>query len=132
MNAMESRKGARSEAGVSLLEVMVGMSILTSLSLAAVLVFVPVSRQARINREVAIANREASAVLEKVHSVPFADVLEIFPQGGEIPVASLPDGKVLTSYENPATDPLVFRAVLTWDSPNLGAMSRTFDTVLTR
>lgn len=129
---MASGKRRSAETGVSLLEVVIGMSILTCLSLAAVLVFVPVSRQARINREVAIASREASAVLEKVHAVPFTKVLDIFPDGGEIPLASLPSGRVLTTYEDPDADPLVFRAVLIWDSPNLGSMSRTFDTVLTR
>jgi prepilin-type N-terminal cleavage/methylation domain-containing protein len=133
MFAMVSREGRTGRrAGFSLLEVMVGVAILATLTLSSMLVFVPVSRQARINREVAMANSEARRILEKVHAVPFTKVQDLFPDGIEIPIAALPDGKIVTSYVDPATDPLVMRAVLTWDSPNVGPMMRTFFTVMTR
>jgi prepilin-type N-terminal cleavage/methylation domain-containing protein len=124
------RRGQGQE-GLTLLEVVIAVAILTSLSLAATLVFVPVSRQARVNREVALANSEARKVLEKVHAVPFRNVTRIYPNGREVIVNNLKDGKVTTTYEDPAADPLVLRAVLTWSSPDLGAMQRTYYTVRT-
>jgi type II secretory pathway pseudopilin PulG len=117
--------------GISLLEVIVGIAILTSLALAAILIIVPVSRQARINREVATANTEARRVLEKVQAAKFKDIVVLYPNGSAAPIISLPGGKVTTTYENPAADPLILRAVLTWDSPDLGPMMRTFFTVRT-
>lgn len=119
------------ERGISLLEVVVGISILTSLALSAILIIVPVSRQARINREVATANTEARRVLEKVQASKFKDIVTMYPNGAEAPIITLPKGKVTTTYEDPSADPLIMRAVLTWDSPDLGPMMRTFFTVRT-
>jgi type II secretory pathway pseudopilin PulG len=116
---------------MTLLEVVIGLAILASLSLAVTLAFVPVTRQARANREVALANAEAKRVLEKVQAVEFKKITTIFPNGMETPIASLPNGKVLTTYEDPTSDPLVMRVTLTWDSPNLGPMLRTFFTLRT-
>lgn len=119
------------ERGLTLLEVVIAVAILTSLALASTLIFVPVSRQARVNREVAIANSEAKRVLEKVHAIPFKDVTTVYPHGREVVVSALPQGKITTTYEDPLADPLVMRAVLTWESPDLGQMLRTFFTVRT-
>ncbi len=116
---------------MTLLEVIIGISILTSLALSAVLIIVPVSRQARINREVATANTEARRVLEKVQAAKFSSIVSIYPNGAEAPISTLPNGKITTSYEDPNQDPLVMRAILTWDSPDLGPMMRTFFTVRT-
>jgi hypothetical protein len=129
MKHLDRRHGER---GSMLLEVVIAGSILTCVSLGAMLVFIPISRQARINREVSMANCEASCLLEKVHAVPFDKIVEIYPNGTEVPLPSLSNGKVLTTYEDPATDPLILRATLTWDSPNLGPMLRTYFTVVTR
>src|SRR5262245_47399998 len=114
--AGRDRAGGRVR-GMSLLEVVVGIAILTSLALAAILIIVPVSRQARINREVATANTEARRVLEKVQAAKFKDIVTLYPNGSVAPIIALPNGKVSTTYEDPAADPLIMRAVLTWDSP---------------
>jgi len=119
------------ERAMSLLEVVIAIAILTSLALSSTLIFVPVSRQARLNREVAVANCEAKRVLEKVHAVPFKDILKVYPQNREIALDPLLKGKITITYEDPLADPLVMRAVLTWDSPDLGSMLRTFYTVRT-
>jgi prepilin-type N-terminal cleavage/methylation domain-containing protein len=123
--------GLPAERGLSLLEVVIAVAILTSLTLSATLIFVPVSRQARVNREVAIANSEAKRVMEQVQSVPFKDITKIYPNGRQIIITGLPNGKITTTYEDPTVDPLVMRAVISWDSPDLGSMLRTFYTVRT-
>ncbi len=117
---------------MTLLEVVVAVVVLTSLAFAATLVSLPVSRQTRISREVAIANGEAKRILEKVHAVPFPRIASLYPNGAELPVIMLQNGKITTTYEDPNADPLVLRAVLTWDSPDLGPMMRTFFTVRTK
>jgi len=116
---------------MTLLEIMLAMAIFTILALSATLIIVPVSRQARINREVATANCEAKRILEKVQAVPFSQILSCYPDGAELKVPSLPGGKVTTTYEDPEADPLILRVTLTWDSANLGTMTRTFTTLRT-
>ena len=123
-------QGKRSS-GMTLLEVIIAVAILTSLALSATLVFVPVSRQARVNREIAAANIEAKRVLEKVHAIPFKDIIKVYPQGRQVVINTLQGGVMTTTYEDPTADPLVMRAVLTWQSPDLGAMQRTYYTVCT-
>ncbi len=125
------RRSSGHESGLTLLEVVISVAILASLTLGSTLIFVPVSRQARINREVAVANSEAKRVLEKVHAIPFNQVLVVYPQGSTNTLSSLPNGQITTTYEDPTADPLVMRATLTWDSPDLGAMTRSFFTVRT-
>jgi hypothetical protein len=111
---------------------MVGVALLTMLTLSAALVSVPISRQARSNREVAMGNTEAIRILERVHAVPFSKITTIYPDGIVIPVASLPSGTVAIQYDDPSADPLVLRATLAWASSDIGQIQRTFHTVITR
>jgi prepilin-type N-terminal cleavage/methylation domain-containing protein len=131
MNYMVERHGSRAERGMTLLEVVIAVAILTSLALSSTLIFIPVSRQARVNREISVANNEAKRVMEKVQAVPFKDVTRIYPNGRVIVIGVLPNGTITTTYSDPAADPLVLRAVLSWDSPDLGTMTREFYTVRT-
>jgi type II secretory pathway pseudopilin PulG len=118
--------------GFSNIEVVLTVALLTVLALSTILIFVPVSRQGRINREVAAANAEARRVIEKVHAVPYSQVTVLFPDDAEIALPSLPDGKLTVDYPDPAADPLVCQFVLEWDSPSLGTMRRAFTTAVTR
>ena len=117
--------------GFSLLEVVITIAILTSVCLATTLLLVPVARQSRIGRETETANLAANRVLERIQSTPFRDIISSYPQGSEQAVAELPNGKIKIIYEDPAADPLVIQADLSWESVELGPMSRTFNTVRT-
>ena len=125
------RAAGKATSGLSLLEVVISIALLSSLALGSLLVFVPISRQSRVNREISLANFEARRVLEKVHAVPFKDVTTLYADGLEYIIPTLPEGKVRTSYEDPNSDPLVLRVAISWESPELGSMQRTFFTVRT-
>ena len=126
-----TRGGRERNGGFSLLEVVVTIAILSSVALATTLLLVPVARQSRIGRETEVANIEARKVLEKIQALPFKDIILTYPQGARIPIAGLPSGRIDISYVDPAADPLIIQADLTWQSSDLGAMQRTFNTVRT-
>lgn len=125
-----ARPAARA-GGFSLLEVMVASAILTVLTLSTLMVVIPVSRQVRIHREVELATVETGKVLEKIQSTPFFQITTIYPQGINLDVPGLENGRITVTYDDPAADPLFVRATLSWDSPDPGAMTRTFSTVRT-
>ena len=45
---------------------------------------------------------------------------------------TLNQGKIVVEYADPGVDPLVVHVHLTWTSPDLGSMSRTFTTARTK
>ena len=122
----------RGQRGLTLLEVAVGIVILTGLTLSTTLISLPISRQVRTSREVTTANGEVRRILERVHAVPFSSITSLYPDGTEIPIITLQGGKIVAHYVDPDADPLVLRLSLSWNSPNLGPMSRNFVTVITR
>ena len=123
---------ARKEAeGFSLLEVTLAIMILTGLTLYALVIVVPVSSQIRISREVSRAAGEVQKILEEVQSTPFFQVTKDYPNGTVIDIDGLDAGTIVVSYDDPDADPLIMTATLTWESPDLGSMSRIFTTVRT-
>jgi Tfp pilus assembly protein PilV len=126
------RRGkGRRDHGISLLEVAITIALLTSVGLATAILLVPVARQSRIQRETEIANLAARRLLEQFQATPFHDLVTDFPDGSVTAIPELPSGSITVSYVDTTTDPLVFRANLTWESPELGTMQRTFDAVRT-
>ncbi len=130
--AFHLARGAPGRRGLTLVEVMLAVAILTIVALSTAALVVPISRQARIGREMDVADAEVRCILEKVHALPFSTVTALYPDNAEIAVAGLRAGKIVVSYEDVAADPLVMFVDLTWDSPNMGPMSRRFATVMTR
>ena len=126
-----SLQNPRRRGGFTLLEVVLTIAILSAVALATTLLLVPVARQSRIGRETEVANLEARKVLEKFQALPFKDILKTYPQATSIGVPALPGGNIVISYADPAADPLVIQANLTWQSADLGLMQRTFNTVRT-
>jgi len=123
--------------GFSLLEVMIAVMVLTCLTLSSILVAIPISRQNRINREITTANNEARRIIEVIQWAPLDTITSMFPSGAEIPVNSiyaglLQNGKFVVTYDDPSEDPLRLQMSLSWDSPDLGHMSRTFYSARTR
>lgn len=132
MRAAPARRvGGGRAGGFSLLELVVAIAILTGVGLATSVLLVPISRQTRIVRETRSANAAAQRVLEKIQATPFKDIRGTYPPASEHPILDLPGGKVTITYADPDADPLVVRAQVSWQSPDLGSMSRTFSTART-
>ena len=122
----------RRDTGFSLLEVMITLAILSGIAVSSLLVAVPISRQSRINREIQIANCSVQKVLETLEGQPLNTLATKYPQGSTYPIAELENGWVRVTYDDPAADPLQIQAVLSWISPDLGPMNRSFRTARTR
>jgi prepilin-type N-terminal cleavage/methylation domain-containing protein len=128
----DTRSGLREgRQGFTLLEVMLTVALLTGVSLSTSLLLVPVARQTRIGRETEIANSAARRILEQIQATPFKDIIKDYPPATELSIPDLTNGKITISYQDPTADPLFIRADLSWQSPDLGTMARTFHTVRT-
>ena len=130
MKRVRSR-GRRGQHGFSLLEVVITIALLTSVALSVAILLVPIARQSRIQRETEIANIAAKRVLEKVQATPFHEILTMYPNGSIQAIPQLPGGMIVVTYADPDADPLFLRADLSWNSPEVGPMSRRFETVRT-
>lgn len=127
---MNSQLHAR-QAGFSMIEVAVAVAILGVLTISTLLTLIPVSRQTRLNREMEAAAAGMRDAMERVQATPFSELLTLYPDGSVLPVATLADGEITVSYADPAADPLLITFALTWDSPDVGPMERTYLTVRT-
>lgn len=119
------------ESGFSMMEVATAVSLLGILTISTMLTLLPVSRQTRLNREVEAATSAVRDVLEQVHATPFAEIPALYPDGLAIELDTLPAGEVLVGYEDATADPLLMSLTISWQSPEVGAMSRSFVTVKT-
>lgn len=121
----------QSEVGMSLLEVTITIAVFSSLALSVALMIVPIARQSRINRETNIANASAKKILEEINATPFNDITTRYPHGSENAIADLPEGRLIVSYQDVMSDPLIITLDLEWESPDLGHTTRTFHTART-
>ncbi|MFN0058230.1 MAG: prepilin-type N-terminal cleavage/methylation domain-containing protein [Planctomycetota bacterium] len=121
----------KSTPGFTLLEVTIGMSILSVLTLSTLLTLIPLSQQNRLSREAETAVAEVRNVLEKIQSVPFSDVVALYPDGTTIAIPGVSNGQITINYANPAADPLEIQLNLSWDSQDHGLIGRSFFAVRT-
>ena len=126
-----SLRGKKFSRGFTLLEVVITVALLAAVTLSGMLLIVPVARQARIRREVQFANSAARRMLEKIQAAPFSEILTLYPASYVEPIVDLPGGVLGITYVDPTTDPLEIQASLTWQSPEMGTMQRTFNTLRT-
>lgn len=117
--------------GFTLLEVALAIAILSALSLSTFHVVGPIARQAHTNREMEQATIEVKKILEKVQTMPFRDITRVFQEQRRIKVASLLNGEIRVDYDDNEADPLHMRVEITWDSSELGPVSKSFLTVRT-
>lgn len=117
--------------GLTLLEVVVTITILTSLTLGMTLVLVPVARQSRISRETTLANAEARRIIERILALPFRDIVTTYPDKSDVKMQDLPDGTLSVNYVDPTADPLEIHLDLRWTSPDMGSVVVSFVTVRT-
>ena len=118
--------------GFGLLELVVTLSLLSSLALGVALLLVPLVRQSRLNRETSTASLVARSFLERIQATPFRKLHERFPAGTRIRLPELADGEIRVSY--PASPPgtLVIKVEMEWESTELGTMRYTFHTARTQ
>ena len=120
------------ECGLSFLEVVFTIAILSIAALSTTLLVVPVTRQANLRREVQTANLSARKVLEKIQATPFSDIVTTYPQSHVETIPELPSGELTITYADPTADPLLIEVGLAWQNAQGGLIERTFDTVRTR
>ena len=77
-------------AGLTLLEVMITIALLTMVTLGTTTVLVPVTRQSRINRETTLANAQVRRVIEGLMTIPFRDIVRTYPDGSVLELEDLP------------------------------------------
>lgn len=118
-------------AGLSLLEVAMTIALLTSVTLCTTMVLVPVARQSRINREVAVANARVRRVIERLLTMPLREIVATYPDGSVLDMGDLRAGTLSVSYVDPEADPLEIRLELKWVSPDMGSMEVSFVTART-
>ena len=112
--------------GFTLVEVVMAISILTLLAVSTIISLVPVSRQNRMSRETEQAVAQVRNVLEQIQATPFSDLPTLYADGQVLSIPNLENGQILIEYGDPATDPLVIQATLSWDSEDMGTVTRTF------
>ena len=125
------RRGLTRKRGFTLIEVIMTVAILTSVSLGSLLVMVPVARQSRLNKEVDIANAEVQRVLESIQAAPFNHVTTLYPDSTSLLATGLQNGVITIDYDDPNADPLTVMVTITWEGLDSGNYSRTFLTVRT-
>ena len=119
-------------AGLTLLEVATSAAVLVVVAMSSVLMMLPIAKQARISREMDTGLMAAEEYIEGLQLSPFDTITTKFPPGQETSVDTLNEGKIVVEYADPDVDPLVVHVHLTWTSPDLGSMSRTFTTARTK
>jgi len=114
---------------------MVAFSLFTVILLGMSAFLVAITRQVDLNREYAVANEWVSNTLSTIQVTPF-DRLQLpgvgFPDGSEIPVPDLPQGRIRVEYEDPTSDPLEVSVAISWESVAAGRVERVFRTIRTR
>ena len=118
-------------AGLTLLEVIITIALLTSVTLGTTMVLVPVARQSRINRETTLANAQVRRVIEGLLTIPFPDIVRTYPDGSVLELENLPAGTLSVSYVDPSANPLEIHLELAWTSPDMGSMAFSFVTTRT-
>ena len=120
------------QCGLSFLEVMFTIAILSIAALSATLLLVPIARQANLRREIQTANSSAKNVLEKIQATPFTQIVTTYPQSYVETIPELPSGGLTITYTDPTADPLLIEVGLAWQNAEAGSIQRTFNTVRTR
>jgi Tfp pilus assembly protein PilV len=128
---LQGEASSSTSGGITLLELVISIVVLTTVGLGTITLLVPTARQSRLSRELQTANLEARRVIERILSTPFSSLTAAYPYGVEIPVPDLPQGKIIVTYADPAADPLQVHLDLSWESPDLGTSRFTFDTART-
>jgi len=119
------------ESGLTLLETTLGLSLIATLALAATGLVVPLARHGRLNREVAVATAGVKEHIERIRSLPFAEVATTFPDGATFSLPGLDAGRLEVVHEESGSDFLKLRLELRWTGEH-GEMRRSISTARVR
>jgi Tfp pilus assembly protein PilV len=142
------KKRAAGNAGMTLLETMGAVMVLSLLVAGVGGLLTALARQTELNRHMAVVNAEVSNALSLIHAAPFASIGTALAndgytdQGGFVyrkglagAPFNLPNGTLDVSLRNVVgatlPDPLFIDVVVTWDCPPSGTATRGFVTVRT-
>lgn len=135
---MNNKKQRKNQCGVSLIEVIVAVAIIT-LGVTVLMAQLEASfKITSVNRETNKAMAHLQAGLEKVISTPFNNIVGTYPNGssvdqGNIESEDLMDGEYMTvTYVDENADPLEITMTVYWTSFDGRARSRSLTTMRTR
>ncbi len=125
---MKPTRDGLSEAGMSLLELMISVAIISIVLLSVIYAMtgaVQAQRNARL-QDRALADLET--VREQVLAVPYDSVRDVFPDGSQVPAFNNVPGEVITiTYpgSDPNADPLPINITIRWRNINNAVITRT-------
>jgi len=121
--------------GFSLLELLIAIALLATGAISihhAVASYLELSDLAH-DRNIAFFDLETA--LEDIRSTPFEKIVERYPDAAEIPkftALHLRNERIVVSYQNPAQDPLIITATISWEDSKGRAQSQSMFTARTR
>ncbi len=117
---------------MTLVEMVIALSLLSLLTLSAIIVVVPVGRQARLGREIDVATTAVRTLLQKVQLMDFDEISPAYQLSAVSPITNLPGGNVDVTSTTISADTIEIKFTLSWNSPDIGTFSKTFTTLRTR
>lgn len=141
--------GACSRLGMTMIEVMLAVSVLSMLVVSTGGAMLALMRQNEFNQQLALVDSEAGNVLSLVHAAPFDSIGTELQANGFVDMGNdtyqkdlgvapffLPQGTVSVTYLGVAggvvPDPLQLNMVVSWNRMQASPMVRTFAAVRTR
>ena len=117
---------------MTLVEMTIALSLLSLLTLSAIVVVVPVGRQARLGREIDVATTAVRTHLQRVQLMDFDQISPAYALTATTPVANLPGGNVSVTSTTVSADSVEVQFTVSWTSADIGTYSKTFTTLRTR
>ncbi len=137
-------------AGMTLIEVMITVTVLSIFVAAGGLLLATLARQGELNHDLAVVNSEVGNALALVHASPFDTIAQELLSDGSIDLGNytyrkiltgaptyLPQGSVTVQFRDVSVggilpDPLFIDVTAEWTNTHSGHQVRSFVTVRTR
>lgn len=113
----------RRDAGLSLVEIMLALTVLTVVIVTLFGAFLSGHTLSRVNKDKHRALMDTTALMEQMAMIPIGNLGATFPDSTDIPEFNdlhVPDQRVQVQYanNNPDARPLEFQVVSTWTTAN--------------
>lgn len=132
------KKETRTVRGISLVELMIAVSVIAVGAMALMAQLEASHKITTVNRETNKAVAHMQAMMEKVISVPFSDIVRTYPNGtivyaGQSGLGDPMDGEYFRiEYADAAADPLQITVTVYWTSFDGRMRTRSLTTMRTR
>jgi Tfp pilus assembly protein PilE len=115
----EPTGAARGDAGLTLVEIMLALTVLTVVIVMFFGVFLSAHSLSRVNKDKHRALMDTTALMEQITLIPIGDIANTFPHATDIPEFNdlhIRDQRVQVVYANgnAAARPLEYQVVSTW------------------